>query len=158
MRTERSGAPSLLTWGPGRARARSLSDLHPLDAPGRVGAAPASGPGARRPTRDDVSGRHQHPRALPCGATRRPSLRRQPGRGGRSGASNEPHQPGLGRVGASTGERGIMIPARIAITELEAELLDLAVTAHPLGKIAGQSASIRPDIMYVNLTFVNRLR
>ena len=51
-----------------------------------------------------------------------------------------------------------MIPARIAITELEAELLDLAVTAHSLGKIAGQSASIHPDTTYVNLTFVNRLR
>src|SRR3954454_6609541 len=31
-------------------------------ASGRVGAAAASGPGAWRPTRDDVSGRHQHPR------------------------------------------------------------------------------------------------
>ena len=39
------------------------SDLHPLGAPGRLGAAAAPGPGARGPTWDDVSGRHQHPRA-----------------------------------------------------------------------------------------------
>src|SRR5215218_6054479 len=32
-----------------------------LGPPGRLGAAAASGPGAGRPTRDDVSGRHQHP-------------------------------------------------------------------------------------------------
>src|SRR5689334_483963 len=38
------------------------ADVHPLGAPGRVGAAAAPGPRARRPTRDDVSGRHQHPR------------------------------------------------------------------------------------------------
>src|SRR3954447_23469313 len=37
------------------------SDLHPLGPLGRVGAAAAPGPSARGPTRDDLSGRHQHP-------------------------------------------------------------------------------------------------
>src|SRR4051794_9436238 len=37
------------------------ADLHPLGPPGRVGAAAAPGPRARRPAWDDVSGRHQHP-------------------------------------------------------------------------------------------------
>src|SRR3954453_12077886 len=46
-------------WGWSLVAGRS--DLHPLGPPGRVGAAAAPGPGARRPTRDDVSGRHQHP-------------------------------------------------------------------------------------------------
>src|SRR3954466_5888885 len=39
------------------------SDLYSLGPPGRVGGAAASGPGAWGPTRDDVSGRPQHPGA-----------------------------------------------------------------------------------------------
>src|SRR5215210_4904310 len=39
------------------------SDVHPLGPPGRVGAAAAPGPGARRPTWHDVSRWHQHPGA-----------------------------------------------------------------------------------------------
>src|SRR5215210_7217644 len=46
--------------GPGSLVAGG-SDVHPLGPPRRVGAAAAPGPGARRPTRDDISGRHQHP-------------------------------------------------------------------------------------------------
>src|SRR3954471_10015631 len=48
---------------PGRPRAvvAGGSDLHPLGAPGRVGEAASPRPGARGPTWDDVSGRHQHP-------------------------------------------------------------------------------------------------
>src|SRR5215217_2400023 len=37
------------------------SDVHPLGPPGRVGEVAAPGPGARRPTRDDISRWHQHP-------------------------------------------------------------------------------------------------
>src|SRR4029078_10099184 len=36
-------------------------DFHSLGAPGRVGTPAWARTGARRPTRDDVSGRHQHP-------------------------------------------------------------------------------------------------
>src|SRR5215218_6738892 len=46
------GAGSLVAGG---------SDVHPLGPPRRVGAAAAPGPGARGPTRDDVSRWHQHP-------------------------------------------------------------------------------------------------
>src|SRR3982750_2277879 len=46
--------------GPG-ALVAGGSDVHPLGPPGCLGAAAAPGPGARGPTRDDVSGRHQHP-------------------------------------------------------------------------------------------------
>src|SRR3954469_8008496 len=46
--------------GPG-ALVAGGSDVHPLGPPGRVGAAAASGPGARGPTRDDGSRWHQHP-------------------------------------------------------------------------------------------------
>src|SRR3954451_4589351 len=50
---------------PGRPRAvvAGRPDLYSLGPPGRVGAAAASGPGAWGPTRDDVSGRPQHPGA-----------------------------------------------------------------------------------------------
>src|SRR5690349_25071987 len=37
------------------------SDLHPLGAPGRLGAAAALGSGAQGSTGDDVSGRHERP-------------------------------------------------------------------------------------------------
>src|SRR5215207_5781750 len=43
------------------------ADLHPLGAPGRLGTAAASGPGTRGPAWDDLSGRHQHPRAPESG-------------------------------------------------------------------------------------------
>src|SRR3954449_10135818 len=46
--------------GPG-ALVAGGADVHPLGPPGRVGAAAAPGPGAWGSTRDDVSGRHQHP-------------------------------------------------------------------------------------------------
>src|SRR3954468_20021235 len=52
------------------SRAAHISDLHPLGAPGRLGASAAPGTGAWCPARDDVSGRHQHPRAPESGRGR----------------------------------------------------------------------------------------
>src|SRR3954451_23103009 len=48
-------------------RPEPVSDLHPLGPPGRVGAAAAPGPRAWGSTRDDGSGRHQHPGASESG-------------------------------------------------------------------------------------------
>src|SRR4051794_4185556 len=52
--------------GPG-ALVAGGSDVHPLGPPGCLGAAAALGPGARGPTRDDVSRWHQHPGAPESG-------------------------------------------------------------------------------------------
>src|SRR3954462_7186129 len=55
---------------------RAAADVHPLGPPGRVGEAAVPRPGARGPTGNDVSGRHQHPRPP------------ESGRGGSKGGSS----------------------------------------------------------------------
>src|SRR3954452_1839676 len=84
--------------GPG-ALVAGGSDLHPLGPPGRVGAAAAPGPRARGPTRDDVSGRHQHP-GPPQG-----------GGGGKKGATSQARdeREALGRSRGGYGTKACVI-------------------------------------------------
>ena len=72
IRTGPSGAPSRLNSVPGPVplRSSSRSDLPPLGAAGRLGAAFGAGPRPRRSTRDDVSRRDQHPGAPEGGGCR----------------------------------------------------------------------------------------
>src|SRR3954447_23319448 len=84
--------------GPG-ALVAGGSDLPPLGPPGCLGAAAAPGPGARGPTRDDVSGRHQHPGAP------------QGGGGGKKGATStaRDEREALGRSRGGYGTKACVI-------------------------------------------------
>src|SRR3954453_20078614 len=74
-------------------------DLPPLGPPGCLGAPAAPRPTARGPTRDDVSGRHQHPGASESGRRR--------SKGGSS--AERDHREALGRSRGGYGTKACVI-------------------------------------------------
>ena len=89
-----SGAPFRLTWGRGRGRLRP----HPLGA-WASGTAAALGTGTRGPAWDDLSGRHQHPRAPESGR----------GRSKRGTSAERDEREALGRSRGGYGTKACVI-------------------------------------------------